>query len=235
MRSDRITIIYDNRSSREDLRPGWGFSALLEHDGVRLLFDTGGDKIVLEQNASVLGIDLGSIDYLFFSHEHCDHVGAASSALHRGLSVVYPASFSQGFKKKVASTGASSIEVTSPMQFSRGLSSTGELGTTIKEQSLIISTASGPVLITGCAHPGIVEIARTATDLAQGPLRLVLGGFHLGAATPDEVREIGGALRDLRVKQVGPCHCTGERAIGILQEMFGHDGLEVMAGTQISL
>jgi len=235
MESNRITVIYDNRSAREDLRPGWGFSALLEHAGVRLLFDTGGDKIVLEQNASALGIDLESTDYLFFSHEHCDHVGAASSALHKGLAVIYPESFSQSFKKKVKAAHARPIQVTEPTEFSPGLLSTGELGTTIKEQSLIISTGSGPVLITGCAHPGIVEIARTATDLAQEPLRLVLGGFHLGETTPDKVREVGAALRDLRVKQVGPCHCTGERAIAILQKTFGEDSLEVMAGTQISL
>ena len=235
MQNNRITVIYDNRSSRSDLRPGWGFSALVEHAGVKLLFDTGGDKIVLEQNAATLRIDLKDTDCLFFSHEHCDHVGAASSALHKDLTVVYPGSFSQGFKKKIDAAHARSIQVTDPTEFSPGFVSTGELGTTIKEQSLIISTASGPALITGCAHPGIVEIARVATNLAQEPMHIVLGGFHLGGATPDKVREIGAALRDLGVKKVGPCHCTGERAISILQEMFGEDGLEVMVGTQILL
>ena len=232
---NRITVIYDNRSSRGDLRPGWGFSALVEHDGVSLLFDTGGDKIVLEHNAAALGIGLKEADYLFFSHEHCDHVGAASSALHKGLTVVYPDSFSEAFKKKVKAAGAISLTVTGPTEFSPGFISTGELGRAIVEQSLIIDTPDGPVLITGCAHPGIVEIARTATDIAGGPLRLVLGGFHLGSTPPDEVRKIGSALRDLRVRQVGPCHCTGERAISILREMFAEDGLEVMAGTRIEL
>jgi len=232
---NRITVIYDNRSSRGDLRPGWGFSALVEYGDVCLLFDTGGDKIVLEHNASALGIGLKEADYLFFSHEHCDHVGAASSALHKGLTVVYPDSFSEAFKKKVEAAGAISLTVTGPTEFSSGLTSTGELGNAIVEQSLIIDTPDGPVLITGCAHPGIVEIARTATDIAGGPLRLVLGGFHLGSTPPDEVRKIGSALRDLRVRQIGPCHCTGERAISILREMFAEDGLEVMAGTRIEL
>ncbi len=235
MTNERITIIYDNRSSREDLQPGWGFSALVEHGGKRLLFDSGGDKIVLEANASALGIDLKSTDYLFFSHEHCDHVGAASSALHKGLTVVYPASFSQPFKKKVEAAHARSIQVTKPIEFLPGFLSTGELGSTILEQSLIIRTASGPVLITGCAHPGIVEIARVATDLAGEPLRLVLGGFHLGTTSTDKVRKIAASLQALGVRQVGPCHCTGESAIRILQQEFGPDGLEVMAGTQIPL
>ncbi|HHR85276.1 MAG TPA: MBL fold metallo-hydrolase [Candidatus Acetothermia bacterium] len=235
MQNNRITVIYDNRSSRGDLRPGWGFSALVEYGDVRLLFDTGGDKIVLEQNARALGVDLKDKDYLFFSHEHCDHVGAASSALHKDLIVVHPASFSQGFKRKIEGAGATSLQVTEPVEFSPGLFSTGELGTTIKEQSLIISTARGPVLITGCAHPGIVQIARAATDIAEESLRLVLGGFHLGATPPDEVRKIGRELKALGAKQIGPCHCTGEGAIAILREMFGEDGLEVIAGTRIEL
>ena len=232
---DKITVIYDNRSSRKDVRPGWGFSALVEYGNVRLLFDTGGDKIVLEENASALGIDIKGTDYLFFSHEHCDHVGAASSALHKGLTVVYPKSFSQGFKKKVEAAGATSLHVTVPTEFSPGLFSTGELGTSIKEQSLIISTADGPVLITGCAHPGIVEIARTATHIAEMPLSLIIGGFHLYKSTDAEVEEIARTFRSLGVKRIGPCHCTGDRAIKILLDSFGPDGLPVTAGTEIAL
>lgn len=235
MATEMITIIYDNRSSREDLIPGWGFSALVKHGGKRLLFDTGGDKIVLKRNAAALGVDLETIDFLFFSHEHCDHVGGASSALHKGLTVIYPSSFPQEFTEKVERAQAKSIRVTEPIEFSPGLLSTGELGRTIREQSLIISTPSGPVLITGCAHPGIVNIARTATELAGEKLHLVVGGFHLGGTTVKEVREIAASLHALGVKKVGPCHCTGERAIRVLQEAFGSDGLEVMAGTEITL
>ncbi|MEA3239667.1 MAG: MBL fold metallo-hydrolase [Candidatus Bipolaricaulota bacterium] len=235
MSTDRVLILYDNRSARSDLQPGWGFSALVERGAVRLLFDSGGDKIVLESNATALGIDLKSADFLFFSHEHCDHVGAASSALHKDLTVVYPESFSQAFNGKVRAADAKSIRVTRSVEFSPGFLSTGELGTTIKEQSLIVSTESGPALITGCAHPGIVQIARSATELAGEPLHLVLGGFHLGGTSPDKVRKIGKALKDLGVERIGPCHCTGEQAIAILREMFGKDGLEVMTGTQIEL
>lgn len=235
MTENRITIIYDNRSSQEGVRPGWGFSALLEYNGINLLFDTGGDKIVLESNAAALGIDLKSADYLFFSHQHCDHVGAASSALSKGLKVVYPVSFPQELKDKIEAAQAESIQVSKTIEFSPGLVSTGELGTTIKEQSLIIKTTKGPVLITGCAHPGIVNITRVATDLAQEPLLLVLGGFHLSDTPTEKIYQIASALHDLGVKQIGPCHCTGKPAIDVLNEAFGENGLEVMAGTQINL
>jgi len=235
MPSEKITIIYDNRASREDLRPGWGFSALVEHDGARLLFDTGADKIVLEANAAALGVDLKSTDYLFFSHEHCDHVGAVSSALHKDLTVVYPSSLSQTFNKKVVTAQAKSILVTEPIEFSPGFLSTGELGTTIKEQALIITGNDGPILVTGCAHPGIAEIARLATQIAKRPLSLVIGGFHLYKSKDAEIKKIADALRQLGVQQIAPCHCTGEHAIKILREAFGPDDLEVMVGTQIPL
>ncbi|MCK4393753.1 MBL fold metallo-hydrolase, partial [Candidatus Bipolaricaulota bacterium] len=101
MAKDRILVLYDNRSDRSDLQPGWGFSALIEFSGHRVLFDTGADKLVLEHNATALGVDLATIDALVLSHEHCDHIGAVTSALHNNLDVFYPASFSVLFQGEV--------------------------------------------------------------------------------------------------------------------------------------
>jgi len=231
----RITIIYDNRAARGDLYPGWGFSALVEKEGTRLLFDIGGDKIVLEHNAITLGIDLERTEYLFLSHEHCDHIGALSSALHSGLTVVYPASFSAGFKKRIADEKLTAVPVEGPVEFHPGFSSTGELGRGIKEQSLIVFGEDGPALITGCAHPVIVEIARVATDLASRPLSLVLGGFHLGSKEDSEVEAIAESLELLGVKRVAPCHCTGERAMKVLSGSSSFDYIEVKAGTTVEI
>ncbi len=228
-----IAIIYDNRTARDDLYPGWGFSALIELGGRRILFDTGADRIVLEHNAAALGIDLKRTDGLFLSHEHCDHIGAISSALHKGLTVVHPASFSRGFRKRIEDAKLAAVPVTASIEFLPGLRSTGELGTEIVEQSLLIEGTDGPILITGCAHPGIVRIARVATALAGRPLSLVVGGFHLGAKKEAEVRGIAAALRGLGVARVGPCHCTGGRAIVILAEEFADQFVDVRAGTRI--
>ncbi len=230
-----ITIIYDNRTTRDDLYPGWGFSALIERDGRRLLFDVGADKIVLEHNAAALGVDLKKTDYLFLSHEHCDHVGAISSALHVGLTVVYPASFSRGFGKRIEDAKSDAVPIAAPIEFMPGFRSTGELGTEIVEQALIVDGNDGPILITGCAHPGIVNVARVATALAGGPLSLVVGGFHLGAKKEAEVRGIAAALRGLGVARVGPCHCTGAQAIAVLAEEFAGRFVDVRAGARIPI
>ncbi|MEA3355727.1 MAG: MBL fold metallo-hydrolase [Candidatus Bipolaricaulota bacterium] len=228
-----ITIIYDNRTADEKLWAGWGFSALIEFQNKRILFDTGADKIVLEHNADTLGIDLATTDALFLSHEHCDHIGAISSALHSGLEVIYPASFSPGFKQRIEEAHASPRPIASPTELSPGINTTGEMGREIKEHSLIIACEQGPFLITGCAHPGIVNIARKATELTGRPLSLIIGGFHLGAKQDAEVRRIADGLKGLDIERVAPCHCTGEKAIGILEEEFGEGYLKTEAGSKI--
>jgi len=239
MASEKITVIYDNRSSQANLRPGWGFSALIEFGGHQILFDTGADKLVLEHNAAALGVDLTMIDTLVLSHEDCDHIGAVTSVLHKDLDVFYPASFSIRFqgeveeKPKQATWNAHAVSA--PTEIVPGITSTGEMGKEIVEQALIIRGSAGPTLITGCAHPGIVEIVRVATDLAGEPLHLVLGGFHLYEKNKPEVEEIGVALKRLGVKTIAPCHCTGENAIKILRETFGSDSMEVLVGTEIAL
>ena len=69
----RITIIVDAFGARSDLRRDWGFAALVEHDGRRILFDTGNDAAVLAHNAAALGIDLADLDFVVISHRHGDH------------------------------------------------------------------------------------------------------------------------------------------------------------------
>jgi len=228
-----ITVIYDNRTARDDLYPGWGFSALIEANGHRLLFDTGGDKIVLEHNAAALGVDLKKTDFLFFSHEHCDHIGALSSALHTGLTVVYPASFAAGFRDRIEDAKAVPLPVGEPIEFADGFLSTGELGREIGEQALIVAGDDGPVLVTGCAHPGIVRIVQEATGLVGCPPTLLIGGFHLFSKTDSQVREVAAQLKRLGIERIGPCHCTGDRAMAILAEEFGDRYIDVRAGTKL--
>lgn len=231
-----ILVIYDNRTTREDLTPGCGFSAFIELGGHRVLFDTGADKLVLEHNAEALGIDLASTDALVLSHEHCDHIGAITSALHRNLEVFYPASFSTLFQGEISEEkGWRAHPVSQPVEITPRFRSTGELGKKIVEQSLIVEGEEGPVLITGCAHPGIVEIARSATKIVGKPLRLVLGGFHLYGKKAAEVEEIAADLKRIGVKQIAPCHCTGERAMELLERTFGKRYLAIKVGSEVKI
>ena len=79
----RVTILYDALGSNPALRIGWGYSALVEYGGRRILFDTGGDLADFTENVGSLGVDLASLDFVVLTHRHGDH----TSGLHRVLKV----------------------------------------------------------------------------------------------------------------------------------------------------
>ncbi|HXY24158.1 MAG TPA: MBL fold metallo-hydrolase, partial [Candidatus Acidoferrum sp.] len=71
---DRVTILYDAFSDSKEVTKDWGFSALIEHDGKRILFDTGNNASIFEHNVKALGVDLSKLDFVVISHRHSDHV-----------------------------------------------------------------------------------------------------------------------------------------------------------------
>jgi 7,8-dihydropterin-6-yl-methyl-4-(beta-D-ribofuranosyl)aminobenzene 5'-phosphate synthase len=226
-----ITIIYDNNAYDERLKSAWGFSALVAYRDHTLLFDTGGDGPTLMENMRILGIDPTQIESVVLSHAHGDHTGGLSALLEYGARpIVYlPPSFSTTFKNQVVLI-TEMIEVTPGLSIAQGMFTTGEMGQSIPEQALVIQTDQGLVVITGCAHPGIVEIVEQARVMFAEPVRLVLGGFHLGGKSK---AEIGAILRDFRrlgVEQVAPCHCTGERAIAMFATEYGEDFIQAGVG-----
>lgn len=116
------------------------------------------------------------------------------------------------------------------MEISDDLYTTGEMGTGIIEQALVLKTNKGLVVVTGCAHPGIAEIARRAKEVGGDEIYLVLGGFHLGQASNAEIEQIIAAFRQLGVQKVGPCHCTGDKAIGYFRKAYGEGFIECGVG-----
>jgi 7,8-dihydropterin-6-yl-methyl-4-(beta-D-ribofuranosyl)aminobenzene 5'-phosphate synthase len=71
--ANRITILYDAFGKSSNLRKDWGFSAFVEYDGKRILFDTGNNAATFAQNVKALGIDLNKLDFAVISHRHGDH------------------------------------------------------------------------------------------------------------------------------------------------------------------
>lgn len=71
--STHITVLYDAFGERQDLRQDWGFAALVEHGGRRILFDTGNDSEFFRHNVKTLGVDLTALDAVVISHRHGDH------------------------------------------------------------------------------------------------------------------------------------------------------------------
>jgi 7,8-dihydropterin-6-yl-methyl-4-(beta-D-ribofuranosyl)aminobenzene 5'-phosphate synthase len=71
----RVTILYDAFGDRPGLTPDWGFAALVEYGGRRILFDTGNDGEVFARNVAALKVDLRHLDFAVISHRHGDHTG----------------------------------------------------------------------------------------------------------------------------------------------------------------
>jgi 7,8-dihydropterin-6-yl-methyl-4-(beta-D-ribofuranosyl)aminobenzene 5'-phosphate synthase len=69
----RVTFLYDAFGPASSLERDWGFAALIEYGGRRILFDTGNDAGVFERNAAKIGVDLKRLDAVVISHRHGDH------------------------------------------------------------------------------------------------------------------------------------------------------------------
>jgi len=221
----KITVLYDNFHHSGDLRTNWGFACLVELGDTVVLLDTGGDSATLMHNIDELGIDLKRVQVLVLSHDHGDHTGGLQGVLERcpGLKVYACDSFSPRTKREVKAHGGELVDVTGPMEIAPGIHSTGELGAAIHEQSLVVVTGNGIVVITGCAHPGIVGIVRKAKQIVDGDVLLVMGGFHLMGTAEKVVARAASDLKDLGVRQVSPTHCIGESAMEQFSEAFGEN------------
>lgn len=226
-----ITVVYDNNAYDPQLQTAWGFACLLERGDTTILFDTGGDGAMLLSNMAALDLDPRDVDIVVLSHIHGDHIGGLGNLLATGAqpTVFVPRSFPDSFKAQVRARTAL-VEVHESVAITNDVYTTGEMGTSIVEQGLAVRTTNGLVVITGCAHPGIAEMVRRAKKIVGGEVHLVLGGFHLGGASEARIKDIIADFRRLGVQKVAPCHCTGDKAIGLFREAYGEDFVQNGAG-----
>ncbi|MGD8501120.1 MAG: MBL fold metallo-hydrolase, partial [Phycisphaerales bacterium] len=178
------------------------------------------------------------------SHIHGDHIRELSVFLQKNPDVIVylPVSLPKKLKDGARDYGAKIIGVKESLRICENVYSTGQLGKVIKEHSLIIRTDKGLVVITGCAHPGIVNVVNTAKDLIQDDILLVMGGFHdedkplpLEWATSERKQEIISALKQLGVRYVGPCHCAGEQVRSLFKRYFGRKYISISTGKVVTL
>ena len=78
---NRVTILYDSFGKNPALTMDWGFAALVEYGGKRILFDTGNNARSLEHNVKAAGVDFRNIDFAIISHRHADHTSGITYVL----------------------------------------------------------------------------------------------------------------------------------------------------------
>lgn len=234
--SIKITVIYDNKAYHQGLRSDWGFSCVIDACGKKILFDTGAKGDLFHLNLDKLACHPRDIETAVVSHAHFDHTGGLEELLrvNSEIKVFVLESFPDGIKNTVTSVDADLVEVVGPQEVYPGIYTTGSMGRGIEEQSLIITTDKGTIVITGCAHPGIVEIVKKAKELTGQEILLVMGGFHLGGYSDDSIQSIIDDFEEFGVSYVGPCHCTGEAQIKTFRQAYGERCLDIGVGREIA-
>lgn len=231
----RLTVVADDHPGAPGLRHEMGFACLVEGPQSAVLFDTGRSPEVLAENLRALGVATDAIELVVLSHGHGDHVGGLAALIgdrSRPLTIYAPSAISDAVRA-TAGGRARVAPVTGAMSIHPGVCTLGEMGDEIVEQAMVVHTARGLVVITGCAHPGIASIVERARDLMGAEVLLVAGGFHLRAAEPPEIAASVRRLVELGVRHVAPCHCTGEEATVRLEEAFGSRCHRLAVGTRL--
>ena len=238
----RITIIFDNNKYDKTLQEGFGFSCFLEFGDKKILFDTGGNRDAFSNNIEKLNIDLKQITHVVLSHKHFDHLAGFEEILTKVASntpIFLPDFFPENLTQKIPNN-LNTIIVKSFLEVSEDiflLTLKGEYNSKeIYEQSMILDTPKGLVVITGCAHPGIIKILNAIQEkFPNKDIYFVMGGFHFYKSwfwtSAKAVRQ----FKKLKVGKVAPCHCTGDTASKQFQKQYRENFIKIGAGVVIEI
>lgn len=245
----------------------WGFAAIVEVDGHRILFDTGGRPDTVLQNTREMAIDLTGVTDVILSHNHLDHTAglltlrrefskenrATLSRAHVGKGIFLARSGPGGrqpnpmvaMKPEYEATGGTFIDHTKPVELWPGVWLTGPVprkypernfsrmqilqppgppveDTLPEDQSLVLDTDRGLVLISGCGHSGIINTLDYARQqVRNAPIHAAIGGFHLYPATDAQLEWTAGKLREFGLQQFIGAHCTGIEATYRIRQLTG--------------
>lgn len=188
-----ILPLIDWHTAHPDLRGEMGVSYLIETDEHRILFDVGQNTeqespSPLEQNMATLGVTVDSIDTIFISHNHFDHVGGHQRQKDQTFSIGLEQRALPGVRAFVpipmTYPGLSPIHAAEPTLIGNGVASTGTIPRQlvfgwIDEQALVVHVAErGAVLIVGCGHQTIPKLLERYDQVFSEPLYGIVGGLH---------------------------------------------------------
>lgn len=232
----KIKILATGSSKWERFIRRWGVSFLIDED---VLFDTFGDPGVLLNNMRRFGVGKNKIKHIVLSHDDWDHIGGLWYLINhrKDIAVYICPGFGQDIKERIASFGVRVVEVDRLTQIKEGIFSSGPIqtlreGRLVSEQALVLKFIKKLTVVTGCAHPGIINIIDVVQrSFVKEKVFSILGGLHLKDTPMPQIDEVILALKARGISQIAPTHCTGQKATQALKIAYGVDFREVKAGT----
>ena len=226
----------------------WGFSALIEHENGSVLFDTGYSDVYI-RNADLAGIDLDRVKLLCLSHFHLDHTrGLLNHPFSDKKQIImHPRildAMRRPAKKRERETYSRILQVverdfdivtaTTPYEFAKGAWFMGEIprlndfehggfkdDPMPDDTALCFATDKGAIVVTGCSHAGICNIAQYAKQITGQPLYAIIGGFHLLEDENPPVSETIEFFKTEKVEKLLPMHCVDFPAMVEFHKAFG--------------
>lgn len=222
-----------SKGSGRSLKSSWGLSFFVSVGGQKLLFDTGlkGDELL--QNLEMLDVNPKDIKKIVISHNHHDHTGGLEELLkaNRNNIDLYFPNVPNNLSKEMLDMCREKIFVDKNQEIiDHIVYSSGLIGRRIKEQSLCISSAKGFIVLTGCAHPGIIAILKEVKRQFNKNIYAVLGGFHMEFHPPFISSIMIKIIKNMGVKKIGPSHCTGKSALKNFKRIYKEDFIELNLG-----
>ena len=205
---------------------GKGLSIYIEA-GRKVLFDAGSKYYSLEYNASIIGVDLGELDFAVLSHWHRDHYGgfSALTKYNKDLTIYTP----PGPTNKLERLGFEIMVVNETIKVNDLviMAPLYDPENDIFEISLLIESRKGPLLVIGCGHPGTLNIVKKAITIVGRKPYMIVGG--IGGVRMEN-------LPELLTMVEGPLcvsHCMNKELRQVLDEEYINRSCRIMPGTTI--
>ena len=253
----KIVTLMENTACRDYLSFEHGLSLYLETETHKILFDAG-QSAAFAENAEKLGVDLQDVDFAVLSHGHYDHGGGLGCFLEiNETAPVYVSQYAfephygaNGYigldfglqssdriryvaEETVLAKGITLCQLKAVPMDTAGLlveeNSVKKPDDFRHEQYLLIEEKGKRILISGCSHKGILQIAEAFRP------DILIGGFHFMKITEEET--LKNAAEKLltydTVYYTG--HCTGQKQYDYLKAVMGDKLHYIAAGTVLEL